>query len=111
MGEIVAFAADIEQMGRDFDNAASGVYDMLTQLQQATDHVRHAFHNHPDQVGAALAPFGQLHGTIEQVEQLASALAVTLIDVGRSYRTNDGTIARGLAAGARGRDAPRQPLT
>ena len=95
MGDIVAFSDDIEQMGRDFGNAASGLYDVLTQLQQATDHVRHAFHNHPDQAGAAVAPFSQLHGTIEQVEQLASALAVTLIDVGRSYATNDGTIANG----------------
>ena len=95
MGEIVAFADDIEQMGRDFATAASGVYDVLTPLQQATDHVRHAFHNHPDQAGSALAPFTQLHDTIEQVEQLASTLAVTLIDVGGSYRTNDGIIASG----------------
>ena len=95
MGEIVAFSDDIEQMGRDFGTAASGVYDVLTQLQEATNHVRHAFHNHPDLGGAAVAPFAQLHGTIEQVEQLASALAVTLIDVGRSYLTNDGTIASG----------------
>ena len=92
---MVAFSEDIEQMGRDFGNAASGLYDVLTQLNQATNHVRHAFHNHPDQAGAAVAPFSQLHGTIEQVEQLASALAVTLIDVGRSYATNDGTIANG----------------
>lgn len=95
MGKIVAFSDDIEQMGRDFGNAASGLYDVLTQLKQATDHVRHAFHNHPDQAGPAVAPFAQLHGTIEQVEQLASALAVTLIDVGRSYDTNDDTVANG----------------
>lgn len=95
MGEIVAFSDDIEQMGRDFGAAASGLYDVLTQLQKATEYVRHAFHNHPDKAGAAVAPFTQLHGTIEQVEQLASALAVTLIDVGRSYRTSDGAIARG----------------
>lgn len=95
MGDIVAFSDDIEQMGRDFGNAASGIYDVLTHLQQATEHVRHAFHNHPDQAGAAVAPFTQLHHTIEQVEQLASALGVTLIDVGRSYRTNDGAIASG----------------
>ena len=95
MGEIVAFSDDIEQMGRDFGNAASGLYDVLSQLKQATEHVRHAFHNHPDQAGSAVSPFSQLHGTIEQVEQLASALAVTLIDVGRSYATNDGTIASG----------------
>lgn len=95
MGELVAFSDDIEQMGRDFGTAAIGLYGVLTQLQQATDHVRHAFHNHPDQAGAAAAPFAQLHDTIEQVEQLASALAVTLVDVGRSYRTNDSTIASG----------------
>ena len=95
MGEIVAFSDDIEQMGRDFGTAASGLYDVLTQLQRATEHVRHAFHNHPDEAGAAVAPFAQLHGTIGQVEQLASALAVTLIDVARSYRTNDGAIASG----------------
>ena len=95
MGEIVAFSDDIEQMGRDFGTAASGLYDVLTQLQKATEYVRHAFHNHPDKAGAAVAPFTQLHGTIEQVEQLASALAVTLIDVGRSYDTNDGTVGNG----------------
>ena len=95
MGDIVAFSDDIEQMGRDFGNAATGLYDVLTQLKDATDHVRHAFHNHPDQAGAAVAPFSQLHATIEQVEELASALSVTLIDVGRSYAANDGTIANG----------------
>ena len=95
MGEIVAFSDDIEQMGRDFGNAASGLYDVLTQLKQATEHVRHAVHNHPDQAAAAVAPFTQLHGTIEQVEHLASAVGVTLIDVGRSYGTNDGSIASG----------------
>ena len=95
MGEIVAFSDDIEQMGRDFGTAASGLYDVLTQLEQATEHVRHAFHNDPDQAGVALAPFAQLHGTIGQLEQVASALAVTLIDVGRSYDTNDSSIASG----------------
>ena len=95
MGDIVAFSDDIEQMGREIGNAASGLYDVLTQLEQATEHVRHSFHNHPDKAGAAVAPFSQLHGTIEQVEHLASALAVTLIDVARSYHTNDGAIANG----------------
>lgn len=95
MGDIVAFSDDIEQMGRDFGHAASGLYDVLTQLKQATEHVRHAFHNHPDQSGGAVAPFSQLQGTIEQVEQLASALAVTLIDVARSYDANDGAVAKG----------------
>ena len=95
MGEIVAFSDDIDQMGRDFGNAASGLYDVLAELKQATEHVRHAFHNHPDQAGAAVEPFSQLQGTIEQVEQLASALAVTLIDVARSYDANDGAVANG----------------
>lgn len=95
MGDLVAFSEDIEQTGRDFGDAASGVYDVCMQLQQATDHVRHAFHNHADEAGAAVAPFTKLHSTIEQVQQLASALAVTLIDVGRSYRANDASIASG----------------
>ena len=95
MGKIVAVSDDIEQMGRDFGNAASGLYNVLTQLKQATEQLRQAFHNHPDQAGAALAPFSQLHGTIEQVEHVASALAVTLIDVARSYDANDGAIANG----------------
>lgn len=85
MGDIVAFSDDIEQMGRDFGTAASGVHEVLTQLQQATGHVRHAFHNHQDEAGPAVAPFTQLHATIEQVEEFASALALTLIDVGRSW--------------------------
>lgn len=95
MGDIVAFSEDIEHVGRDCGDAASGMYEVLTQLQQATDHVRHAFHNHPDEAGAAVAPFTKLHSTMEQVQQLASALAVTLIDVGRSYQANDGRIASG----------------
>ena len=72
--------------------------------------MRHAFHNHPDQAGAAVVPFAQLHGTIEQVEQLASALAVTLIDVGRSYRTNDGTVASSWQQGGAGPDVTGWPL-
>ena len=95
MGDIVAFSTDIEQMGVDFGNAASGIYEVLAKLDQATEHVRHAFQNHPDEAGPALAPFTQLHTTIEQVEQLASALGVTLIDVGHSYRSSDAGVASG----------------
>lgn len=95
MGDLVAFSDDIEQMGKDFGTASNGVYEVLTHLQQATDHVRHAFHNHPDRAEGALAPFRELHATIEQVEQLAGALAVTLIDVARSYRANDDGVAAG----------------
>ena len=109
MGEIVAFSDDIEQMGRDFGTAAGGLYDVVTQLKQATEHVRHAFHNHPDQAGVAVAPFAQLHGTIEQLEQVASALAVTLIDVGRSYGHERQQHRERLATGRRERDAG-QPL-
>ena len=90
---MVAFSDDIEQMRRDFGAAASGVYEVLAQLDQASNHVRDAFHNHPEQAGGALAPFRELHGTIAQVEQLASVLAVALIDVARSYRANDATVA------------------
>ena len=93
MGDLIAFSDDIEEMGRAFGNAALDIGEVLTQLQRAGDHVHHAFHNHPDQAGAAVAPLTQLHGTIAQVEQLASALAVTLVDVARSYNTNDGVIA------------------
>ena len=93
MGQIIAFSDDIEQMGRDFGTASKCVYDLLTQLQRASDNVRHAFHNQPDQADAAVAPFEQLHNTIEQIEQLAGVLAVTLIDVARSYNMNDGAIA------------------
>ena len=95
MGDIVAFSDDIEQMGVGFGSAASGIADVLAQLEQATGHVRQAFHNHPDDAGPALAPFTQLHDTIEQLEQLASALGVTLIDVGHSYRSNDAGVASG----------------
>ena len=93
MGELLVFADDIEEMGRAFGDAAVGVGEVLTQLKRVSDHVNHAFHNHPDQAGAAAAPLAQLHGTIEQVEQLASALAVTLVDVARSYNANDGVVA------------------
>ena len=93
MGDLIAFSDDIEEMGRAFGNAALDIGEVLTQLQRAGDHVQHALHNHPDQAGAAVVPLKQLHGTIAQVEQLASALAVTLLDVARSYNTNDCTIA------------------
>ena len=93
MGDIIAFSDDIEQMGRDFGTASNGVYEVLTELRQASDHVRRAFHNHPDKTDAAVAPFKQLHDIVEQVEQLAGVLAVTLIDVAHSYRTSDATVA------------------
>lgn len=80
-------------MGRSFGDAAVGVGEALTQLRRVGDHVHHAFHNHPDQASAAVAPLTQLHGTIAQLEQLASALAVTLVDAARSYNANDGVIA------------------
>ena len=102
MGDIVALSDDIEQVGRDFGAAASGIYEVLTLLGHASNHVRDAFHNHPEQAHGALAPFRELHGTIAQVEQLASVVAVTLIDVARSYRANDAAVATGWdqAAGA-----------
>lgn len=93
MGELVASADDIEAMGRAFGDAGVGVGEVLTQLQRVHDYVYHAFHNHPDQAAAAVAPLAQLHSTIARVEQLASALAVTLVDVARSYDKNDGAIA------------------
>ena len=102
MGELVAFAADIEEMGQAFGTAALDVGEVLTSLQQVSAHVRHAFHNHPDQAGNAAAPLTQLHGTVEQVQELASALAVTLVDVARSYQANDTTIARGWERSAAG---------
>ena len=80
-------------MGRAFGHAALDVGEVLTQLRRVGDHVHHAFHNHPNQAGAAVAPLTQLHGTISHLEQLASALPVTLVDVARSYNTNDGVIA------------------
>lgn len=93
MGELVASPDDIEQMGRAFGDAAVDIGETLMQLRRVTDHVHHAFHNHPDQSGAAVAPLSKLQGTIGQLEELASALAVTLVDVGRSYNANDGVIA------------------
>ena len=93
MGELVAFSDDIEQMGRAFGNAALDIGEVLTQLQRVSDHVHRAFHNHPDHAGAAVAPLMQLHGTIAQLEELASALAVTLVDVARAYDANDATVA------------------
>ena len=104
MGEIIAFSDEIEQMGRDFGTASNGVYDVLTQLQRASDEVRRAFRNHPDKADAALAPFNELHDTIEQVEQLAGVLAVTLIDVARGYSANDGSVA--ISWNQAGRGAP-----
>ena len=93
MGDLIAFSEDIEDIGRAFGDAAGDIGEVLTQLRRVSDHVHHAFHNHPDQAGSADASLAQLHGTIAQVEQLASALAVTLVDVGRSYHANDGAIA------------------
>ena len=93
MGDLVAFSDDIEEMGHAFSDAAVDIGEVLTQLRRVSDHVHHAFHNHPDQAGSADASLAQLHGTIAQVEELASALAVTLVDVARSYNANDGAIA------------------
>lgn len=97
MGDLVAFAADIEQMGRAFGFAAADLDEVLRQLQRVTDHVRQAFHNHPDQAGAAIEPLTDMRRPIQQVEQLANALEVTLIDVARGYHTKDAVVASGWA--------------
>ena len=93
IGDLIAFSDDIEEMARAFGNGALDIGEVLTQLRRVSDHVHHAFHYHPDQAGPAVAPLTQLHDTIAQIEQLASAFAVTLVDVTRSYNTNDGAIA------------------
>lgn len=95
MGELVSFAEDIDHVGEAFTRAARDLGDALTQLQRASAHVRHAFHNHPDHADAAVAPFKQLHGPVDQIQQLVEALGGSLRDVADSYRNNDSYLAKG----------------
>lgn len=95
MGDLVSVSADIETVGNDFSRCAGRLDDALTKVRQASDHVRRAFHNHPEREDAAVAPFMELHGSVAQVQELVSALAASLNDVATSYRNNDNTVAKG----------------
>lgn len=95
MGDLVSFHHDIETLGSEFTRAASSLTEALTQLTQASNHVREAFHNHPDSAGAAVAPFTTLHGHVTRVQELVGALGHTLCDTGDSYADNDTDVAKG----------------
>ncbi|MBV8528826.1 MAG: hypothetical protein JOZ75_10955 [Candidatus Dormibacteraeota bacterium] len=95
MGDLVSFHDDIEDLGIEFTRAASSLKEALMQLTQASNHVRQAFHNHPDSAGAAVAPFTTLHGHVTRVQELVDALGRTLCDTGNSYADNDTDVAKG----------------
>lgn len=95
MGGLVSFADDIEHLGCAFTTAAGDIGEALVHLQQASAHVRQAFHNHPDQASAAVGPFTKLHGSVDQVQQLVKALGRSLGDIATSYRDNDAAVAKG----------------
>lgn len=95
MGELVSFHDDIESLGHNFARGAAQLNDAVAQVQQASDHVRDAFHNHPERADAALAPFAKLRDPVARLQKLVSELSGQLLDIAVSYRDNDAAVAKG----------------
>lgn len=95
MGDLVSFHDDIDNLGREFTRGARQLNDALARVQQASDHVRHAFHNHPERADAAVAPFAKLREPVARVQELVNGVGRQLLDVAAGYRDNDTVVAKG----------------
>lgn len=95
MGGLVSFHDDIENLGHNFARGAAQLNEAVAQVQQASDHVRDAFHNHPERADAAVAPFAKLREPVARVQKLVRELSGQLLDIAVSYLDNDTAVAKG----------------